>query len=900
MQHVKQRNNALPLGGMNWELKGFWPWVPVKGTSMEIGNELMGVTDWIPATVPGGVHHDLYRAGLIENPYIDLNSLKCEWVENRWWVYRCCFEAPALDGAITELLCKGLDYEALVYWNGTLLGEHTGMYEPAVFDVSGLLVPGEQVELLIVLKHAPDEMGQIGKTSQTFTQKSRFNYKWDFSTRLVNTGIWDEILLQSRHPVSLGDIHVQSDTEDGLGVITVQAGIRMADSGEDRSRLLALSVRVLDPAGQAVAAAELQAEPDSGDQLGTLRLLIPQPELWYPNGYGKQPLYTVEVTLQNDGRAVDARSLRTGIRKLRYTANEGAPADALPYTIVINGVKIYIKGANLTPLDHLYGNVDKARYDWMVHLAAEANMNMLRIWGGGIIEQSYFYELCDAHGLLVWQEFIQSSSGIDNEPSKRPEFLRLLKRSAVSALKSRRNHVSLSIWSGGNELMSAPNVPSTYDDENLQMLKGLVAEYDPRRLFLPTSASGPVQYITAEKGVSHDVHGHWKYEGNPQHYVLYGEADHLFHSEFGVDGLSSVRSIRKFLSREHQQPVPMTDSLVWRHHGEWWDTYNRDLELFGRLDSLERFAECSQWMQAEGLRFILEANRRRQFNNSGSIIWQLNEPWPNVTCTNLVDYYNEPKMAYYWVKEAFAPFRASLDYRSLNYTAGQAVELPVYVVTNGSGGWFSVTAQLMSSAGEVLAEERFNGTVERGRALLAGSFAFAAPETADGLFYVRLRSLTDTSSNAANSGSGSGSAADNTYFFSTRPSAFYAPALDIHGAVLEAESSGDWQEHSIISGAIRQVWRRSYTVRNTGSSAALHVQPVEDSDHFWMNASESCFTLFPGEERTVRVTCCLKKGELFTQKPVCIDEGSSAAETLFIQPVIQFTCFGSSGVKASR
>ncbi|KAI7253870.1 hypothetical protein KC345_g11316, partial [Hortaea werneckii] len=616
--HVKHRNNELPLGGLNWELKGFWPWVPIKGTSMEIGNELMGVTDWMPATVPGGVHQDLFQAGLIENPYIDLNSLKCEWVENRWWVYRCCFDAPHLDGEYTELHCKGLDYEALIYWNGTLLGEHVGMYEPAVFDVTGLLVPGERVELLIVLKHAPDEMGQIGKTSQTFTQKSRFNYKWDFSTRLVNIGIWDELLLKSRHAVSLGDIRMQSDIEDGLGVITLQAGIQRAGEGEGGregvQQPLTLTARVKDPAGQEVAAVEQHVEPGTGEKQGEVRMLIPEPQLWYPNGYGDQPLYSVEITLRDDHHVYDSRNLRTGIRKLEYAPNEGAPADALPYTIVINGVKIYIKGANLTPLDHLYGNVGAARYDWMIHLAAEANMNMLRIWGGGIIEREYLYELCDAHGLLIWQEFIQSSSGIDNEPSKRPEFLSLLKRSAVSALVSRRNHVCLSIWSGGNELMSRPNIPSTYEDENLHMLKELVAAYDPQRLFLPTSASGPVQYITAEQGVSHDVHGHWKYEGNPQHYKLYGEADHLFHSEFGVDGLSSVRSIRKFLGAEHQKAVPMTDSLVWRHHGEWWDTYSRDLELFGKIESLDGFVECSQWMQAEGLRFILEANRRRQFN----------------------------------------------------------------------------------------------------------------------------------------------------------------------------------------------------------------------------------------------------------------------------------------------
>src|SRR5690606_3855820 len=144
------------------------------------------------------------------------------------------------------------------------------------------------------------------------------------------------------------------------------------------------------------------------------------------------------------------------------------------------------------------------------------------------------------------------------------------------------------------------------NDENLKMLGELVALHDPQRLFLPTSASGPVEHITRKKGVSHDVHGWWKYEGNPGHYELYGEADNLFHSEFGVDGANAVKSLRKFLSEPYLEPVSMKESLVWRHHGEWWDTYEREERMFGGPPrDLHSFVASSQWMQAEGLRFIL-------------------------------------------------------------------------------------------------------------------------------------------------------------------------------------------------------------------------------------------------------------------------------------------------------
>lgn len=865
------------LGGEGWELKGFWPWVPLKGTSMEIGNELMGVTDWLPATVPGGVHHDLYRAGMLSNPYQDLNSLHAEWVENRWWVYRKKFRAPVHAGETMQLICRGLDYEAMVYWNGVLLGEHRGMYEAAVFDVTDHYRPEEEIELLVVFKHAPDEMGQIGRTSETFTQKSRFNYKWDFSTRLVNVGIWDDIVLAAKSAYSLGELSVTTDVQGETGLVEVAAEVatnRTAEKSEPSADSVAVIVKLFDPEGTLLHTKRTIAD---GAGWASCAFEVDTPRLWYPSGYGDQPLYRVELTLADDLREFDARSLRTGIRRLEYVQNEDSPADALPYTFVVNGRKIYVKGANLTPLDHLYGNVTGERYGWMVRLTNEGNLNLLRIWGGGIIEKPVLYDLCDEHGILIWQEFIQSSSGIDNEPSKRPEFLPLLTRNAEAALKARRNHVSLTVWSGGNELMSAPNVPSTYADENLAMLRELVRRHDPGRLFLPTSASGPVQYITEERGVSHDVHGHWKYMGNPDHYRIYGRADHLFHSEFGVDGLSGVKSIRKFIGEAHRRPVPMKDSLVWRHHGEWWDTFDRDTALFGPMNTLALFADCSQWLQAEGLRYILEANRRRKFNNSGSIIWQLNEPWPNVTCTNLIDYYMEPKMAYYWVREAFQGRHASLDYERLHWTAGEAMSLPVYAATDGEAIECLVCAEVLNSAGKALHGQTFSGTTSPDRTLLLGSLSFAAPETDDGLFYVRL-TLTANGEAAAQPSA--------PYIFSTRQEPIYAPALTLAGGKLSTEALTEWAcEPGNGDTADESVLKRDYVVKNEGDRVLLHVNPIERTDLFWTLASDAYFTLFPGEERVVRVACRRRSGELFAESPI------TGAQDAHERPQIEFVYF---------
>lgn len=838
-----------------WQVKGFWPWVPIKSVSMELGQELLGICEWLPATVPGGVHEDLYRAGLIPHPYKDLNSLQCEWVENRWWMYRTMIEPIAETSGKVELVFKGLDYEAIVYLDGQRLGEHKGMFTEAVFDLTNRL-RSEPMELVVLLLHAPDEMGQIGKTSETFTQKSRFNYKWDFSTRLVNIGIWDEVVLRIRQTCKLDDVRIATDVEEAglisegqhIGLIGVEAAIEATTEGEAGSVIL--RAHCWSPAQELLQTETIHA---SCGQRVRLDFRLPGAQLWYPNGYGEQPLYTVKLELcSEEGELLETQQFRSGIRKLAFLANEDSPADALPYTVQINNRRIYIRGANLAPLDHLYGTVLDSQYDRIVYMMKQAHMNLVRVWGGGLIEKKRLYEQCDEQGILVWQEFIQSSSGVDNLPSRKPEFLSLLRETAEAALKSRRNYVSLTVWSGGNELMSAPNKPSTFEDANLAMLRELTERHDPQRLCLPTSASGPVQYITDEKGMGHDVHGHWKYLDNPRHYTFYGENDNLFHSEFGVDGVSSVKSLRKFLSEQHLNPVSMKESLVWRHHGEWWDTLERDQRLFGELDELERFAAASQWVQAEGLRFVLEANRRRKFRNSGSIIWQMSEPWPNVSCTNLLDYYGETKMCYYWTKQAFAPIHVSLDYRSLQVTRGETLCYGIYLHSHEAGIPVQIGVEAVDAEGRICAAAHYEAATAQDRAEAVGILTWTVPGDSHELILVRITYSWD-----------GGSGICYPYFFSAATDErLYRSALLLAQPELDVSYLEEWR----ATGG-EEMWESRLIVCNTGAVAALHVYLEETTDQFDLDCDELYFTLLPGERRTITARCARKRaGGLLRQE----------------------------------
>ncbi|MBO4407285.1 MAG: hypothetical protein J5849_06240 [Clostridia bacterium] len=651
----------IPL--KNWTVAGSWPYTVLHGASVETGEEPSAVTPRIPARVPGSVYDDLERAGLIPDPYYERNSLLSEWVANRFWTYRTSFERPASGGRRVRLVLSGIDYHAHVFLNGRKIAEHAGMYVPVTSDVTELLRDGEN-SLAVVLESAPDEMGQIGYTSRTWTQKARFGYKWDFGTRLVDIGLYGEVFLD-----------VSDDPVKDVRIRYLGDGELLVAAGNPRFRA------TLEKDGKTVAEGETET--------GELALSVPDPALWYPNGYGEQPLYG--LTLETGD---DRKTFPVGLRTLEYRKPVCADPDVLPYIPVVNGVPVYIKGMNMTPLDHRTGTVTREKYDRLLSLARKAGVNLIRVWGGGIIESEDFYDLCDRYGVMVWQEFIQSSSGIDNTPSKRPEFLRLIANTARAVLPVKRNHVSLTYLSGGHELMDADKVPSTFEDENLAMLKSIADELAPGVLMLPTSASGPSEwFVPGHPEKNQDVHGPWKYLGVKEQYERYNQTDMLLHSEFGVDGMSNISSIRSVLSPENRKVTTVKENLAWRHHGEWWDTYaNRERPLFGEIESLEELCDLSQYLQAEGIRYAVEAHRRRADTalpailapgeafapkkqlSVGAIVWQMNEPWPNVSCTSLVDYYGDPKLAMYFWRDAEEPLRLTLRYEKLVWEAGETFE----------------------------------------------------------------------------------------------------------------------------------------------------------------------------------------------------------------------------------
>ena len=292
-----------------------------------------------------------------------------------------------------------------------------------------------------------------------------------------------------------------------------------------------------------------------------------------------------------------------------------------------------VKGWNWVPVDALYGVPRPEKVARLLELATASGANLIRVWGGGLLESDEFYEHCDRLGLAVWQEFSQSSSGMESVPSADPAFVRTLVEDARQIVPRLARHPSLSVWCGGNELDGDDSSPA------LAALGEVVHELDPERTWLPTSPLGDA-----------DLHGPWEHQGLHRHTQVYDGKPCKLHSEFGVEGMTNRAAHEALIAEENRWPADRTNP-VYEHLGAWWCNAPLVQESFGgRIRDLETLRRASQWLQYEGLRYAVEARLRQGI---GVIPWQLNESYPNAWCTAVVDWHGDPKPAYYGVKRAY-------------------------------------------------------------------------------------------------------------------------------------------------------------------------------------------------------------------------------------------------------
>lgn len=638
----------------------------------------IGEVEWLPAVVPGGVHTDLLALGRIPDPFVADNENAVQWVAESEWEYRLLFAAAPMLRAQEQiiLVCDGLDTLAEVSLNNRLLGKTDNMFRQYRWPVNELLRADEN-ELRIVFR-SPLAYIRARQAEQPLRgggdipggphlRKAPCQWGWDWGPKLPPIGIWKDVRLEGYSTARLEDVHIRQRHTNGE--VALHAAIRL-EQWQDADLRVRLSLT--SPDGEIQT---LQAAPDRcGDEPPTCHLeaTIRNPKLWWPNGYGAQPLYNVEVSLWRDETLLDRRAFHIGLRtlELRREADEWGES----FQFVVNGVPIFAKGANWIPADSFPTRINNARLEWLIKSAAEAHMNMLRAWGGGYYPEDHFYNLCDRYGLLVWQDFI-FACGIYPDT---PDFFENVRQEAIENVRRLRHHPSLALWCGNNEMEEGwvdwqwddPTDPvnrrlkAAYDRMFHHLLPAIVAEEDPDRPYWPSSPSSGIPFDHPNGQQRGDTH-YWEVWHGRKPFTAYRQQYPRFMSEFGFQSLPPLATVQTYAPPEEQNIT----SYIMEHHQRSGSGNGlmvaQMTDLFRLPKDFPSLVYVSMVLQAEGIRYGVEHWRRNRQRVSGTLYWQLNDCWP-VASWSSIDYFGRWKALHYLARRFYAPLLLSVEENGLH------------------------------------------------------------------------------------------------------------------------------------------------------------------------------------------------------------------------------------------
>ncbi len=653
-----------------------------------------GTNEWLPATVPGGVHTDLLALGKIPDPFVADNELKVMWVAENDWEYRHSFNVDA--GLLAEenvlLVCDGLDTIADLYVNGTYLGHAENMFRRWEWDVKSLLREGSN-ELLITfgspVRFITARQAQLPLQGGgdipggPHLRKAPCHWGWDWGPKLPPIGVWKEIRLEG-YSLRFENVHVRQNLD--MNIATISADI---ETGEFNNAEIKAHLKVTGPNGEQYKAKETLSSIFEGeDGFANLSVDIPDPQLWWPNGYGAQPLYEVEVTLRDGKDILDQRTYKLGLREITLCQEQDQWGQE--FTFYVNGVRLFAKGADWIPADSLPTRITESYLEGLLKSAVDANMNMLRVWGGGYYPEDMFYDLCDRYGILVWQDFM-FACGIYPADA---DFFENFRVEAVENVRRLRHHAALALWCGNNEMeqgwcdwgWNKPDDPLNqrlkdgYDRMFHQMLPALLEDEDPDHPYWPSSASADTPFEGANNQVQGDCH-YWDVWHGRKPFTAYRTQYPRFMSEFGFQALPPLKTIATYADpadwnmtsyiMEHHQRSGSGNGLM---IAQMTDTFRMPKD-FSSLVYL------SLLLQAEGIRYGVEHWRRNRNRVSGTLIWQLNDCWPVASWASL-DYFGRWKALHYAAKRFYAPLLLSVAEEGKNMRVHVTSDLvhPVDVV----------------------------------------------------------------------------------------------------------------------------------------------------------------------------------------------------------------------------
>jgi len=647
--------------------------------------------DPVRAEVPTIVQNALLQAGKIEDPYWEMNNEKILWIEDKEWWYFKEFTVPEdVEGKTYELVFEGITYRADIWLDGITIGKTEGMFKRVFIDITRFVKPGEKHLLTLrcrALEHSSEDRPG-GKVKRGMVRSSGvvapFTYWWNWSPHMVPIGIWKSVWLNISGGVTIRDPFVKTtinwdecvEAESVDLTITVDVASKL-----ERKENLVIKGTIKGVGfndGVIELKEELTLEP--GDEgVYEIQATINRPRLWWPNGMGEHPLYKLELEIyDSEWNLLDATATEFGVREITMIQNTDAEwvqrvstqsnrlwslvGNPYPWTFVVNKKRMFVRGSNWLPLDNLF-RFPEERYRQFLDQVEASNLNLLRIWGGGIQETETFYKLCDQKGILCWTEFWLSCANYPVMPYD------LFIECALDMIKTIRNHPSIAIWSGGNEYN--PDAP-----ENKEMVDRLGKVCEIYDSFRPFRRGSPY------KG---DRHGGLlmlptrtsnKYNGD----ILNGpQRLTLLRSEIAVGrSAPNIESIKRFIGEDKLWPI---DRQSWQYHHAVIKEQERDAKEYGGTDNLEYWVMSTQIGHGQIHRHNMEYCRQTKYWCSGCMQWQINASWPTFH-RELIDWYGIPKPSYYAYKRSSQDYLVLADFEKYTFDGNEELKIDIYAVND--------------------------------------------------------------------------------------------------------------------------------------------------------------------------------------------------------------------------
>ncbi|WP_227522048.1 beta-mannosidase [Bacillus solitudinis] len=638
--------------------------------------------EWMVAKVPGCVHTDLLANKKINNPFIGTNERDVQWIDKKDWEYETTFHVAEelLFSSQINLVFEGLDTYADVYLNDQLILSANNMFRTWKKSVRELLK--RENNKLNVLFRSPinedlpkleklgydlpatndhSEDGGLGdKKVSIFARKAPYHYGWDWGPRFVTSGIWKQVKLEGWFDHKIESFFIrQNNVTSTLAEVTAVLEVEAEKACKEK---------VMVTIGEKVLTKEV--ELNQGLNIVEIDVTIPNPKLWWCRGLGDQHIYECTATINKNGKEYATKTVKTGLRSVRIVKEKDDKGKT--FFFELNGVPVFIKGANHIPNDSFQTEVTYERYRHEIASAAESNMNMLRIWGGGIYEYDEFYNLCDEYGILVWQDLMFACSMYPGDEL----FLENVRIEAEENIKRLRNHPSIVLWCGNNEIDAAwahydedagwgwkkhyePEIREKIwgDYENIfhRILPEEVTKYAPGAEYWPSS---PMTEITGDKhqhsnsdSTTGDIH-YWDVWHGLKPFEEYTNHVGRFMSEYGFQSFPELKTVKSF-AKEDEMELESEVMLWHQKNGQGNQLIKSYMEMYLKeAKDFPSFLYLSHILQAEGIKVAIEAHRRNKPYCMGTLYWQMNDCWP-VASWSSMDYYGRWKALQYYTKKSY-------------------------------------------------------------------------------------------------------------------------------------------------------------------------------------------------------------------------------------------------------